>query len=103
MFWLDARTDLCWMNLRFPKALVRVNVSHPAQHLLVEQQHFDARTSRTDSRHKFVEFHFERIRSEPQQLPFECRAHKKRESPETPRVHIAQFPSVIEQSHQMRV
>jgi hypothetical protein len=53
------------MNPRAEQAFIRIYIAHSAQDALIEQKGFDARAARAESRAKFFQCNFQRLRSEP--------------------------------------
>src|SRR5207248_7583970 len=65
----DWSSDVCSSDLlRFPQALIRIDISDAAQHALVQQQRLDPRASPANPVREFHLAHFERIGAESGQL-----------------------------------
>src|SRR5256884_1141398 len=84
------------MNLRFPQALIRIDISDAAQHALVQQQRLDPRASPANPVREFHLAHFERIGAESGQLFGKQCFRQVSNAPKTPRIGVAQFPPIIQ-------
>ncbi len=85
------------MNLRAPETFVRINIPHAAQEPLIEQQRFDPRAAGSRLLDEFLNVNFERIGAKCVQLFHKGRGLQVSETPESPRIRVAQLTIVIEQ------
>lgn len=69
------RANPHWMDSRAPQALVRVNVSHAAQHVLIEQQRLNPRSPRVQRRGELTFRRLQRIEAERSQRLFSLAIH----------------------------
>src|SRR6267154_6523497 len=84
------------MNLRFPQALIRIDISDAAQHALVQQQRLDPRASPANPVREFYLAHFKRIGAESGQLFGKQCLRQVSNAPKTPRIGVAQFAPIIQ-------
>src|SRR5580698_5473988 len=91
------------MNLRAPQTLVRVDVSHTTQELLIQQQSFDSRAARPCLPHKFPDANLQRVGTERKQFFRERTCRKISEPPESSRIGVAQLAIVVEQEARVSV
>ena len=59
-----------WMDFCAPQRLVGIDIAHPADHALIEQQRLDVGVARLDSRAKFFFGDFERLEAQAAELGF---------------------------------
>jgi len=97
----QTRSQARRMNLRPPQTFIRIDISHAAQHALIEQQRLDSRSPRPYSRHKFLRTDRQRIGPKPMQLLLERHSFKVRHAPKTPGVRVTQLAPIIEQETRM--
>src|SRR5215472_9363179 len=64
----QARSDFRRMDSRFPQAFVSVDVTHAAQHALIEEQSFDAGSAGVNTARKFPGVDIKRIGAESPQF-----------------------------------
>ena len=91
------------MYSRAPQALVRINIAHPAQDALVEQQRFDVRSPRTKSFAKFFLTRFQRIETQLAQDAFMRCIREHRHSAKAANVRVTKFPPIIQREKHMSV
>ncbi len=91
------------MNPRAPEALVGVNVSHAAEHVLIEQQRLDHRAPRAEPRAEFFFAHFQRVRTQAPEMLRECGFSDNGEAAKAANVRVAQLAAVIEQECGVRM
>jgi hypothetical protein len=101
LFSRQIRSQARRMNLRPPQTFIRIDISHAAQHALIEQQRLDSRSPRPYSRHKLLRTDFQRIGPKPTQLLLERHSFKVRHAPKTPGVRVTQLAPIIEQETRM--
>ncbi len=91
------------MNLRFPEALIGIDIADAAEHALVQQQRFDPRAPAANPVREFFLAHFERIGAESGQLFRKRYCRQVGDAPETPRIRVAQFAPIIQKQANMCV
>ncbi len=84
------------MKPRAPEALVGVDVSHAAEHVLIEQQRLDHRTPRTEPRAEFFFAHFQRVSAQQPEVLRECGFSDDGEAAKAANVRVTQLAAVIQ-------
>jgi hypothetical protein len=100
---IQIRAEPPGVDARAPQALVRIDIAHPAQDALVEQQRFDVRAPRTKHRAKFVLRRFQRIETQLAQHALVRRIRKHRHPAKAANVRVTKFPAIIQCKKHMRV
>ena len=91
------------MNARPPQALVRINVAHPSQHALIQQQCFDVRPPRTNHCAEFFLGCFQRIKPQLAQHALIRRISEHCHSSKPANIGVTKFAAIIEPEKHVRV
>jgi hypothetical protein len=91
------------VNTRAPEAFVRVDVAHPAQDSLVEQERFDAGAASTQFRAEFFFGGFERIEAKFAESGFARTIGYDSHASEAANVGVAELAAIIEREKNVSV
>jgi hypothetical protein len=91
------------MNSGSPQTFVRIDIAHPAQDSLVEQERFDARAASAQFRAEFFLSGFERIEAELAQSGFVVTIFDDSHASEAANVRVAQLAAIVEREKNVSV
>ena len=100
---LERRRQTHGMDSRSPQTFVRIDVAHPAQDALVEQERFDAGAAPTQIRAEFFFGGFERIEAEFAQRGFMLAILDDSHASEAANVRVAELAAIVEREKNVSV
>src|SRR5580704_5925003 len=93
---LQRSTEARWMNSRAPETFICIDISHASQEALIKQQGLNSCAAGSRLFNKLFNANFERVGAKLAQLFCERTCRQIGQTPEAPRIGVAQLASIVE-------